>query len=103
MPLAEGVVSAIAKIPGTEGTILAGSIRRMRETVRDMDILTISDNTEAVVDAFTGMKFVKDVLASGSTKGSVILKEGMQADLRVVGPSPTARRSCTLRGRRRTT
>ena len=86
VPLAEGVVSAIAKIPGTEGTILAGSIRRMRETVRDMDILTISDNTEAVVDAFTGMKFVKDVLASGSTKGSVILKEGMQADLRVVGP-----------------
>ena len=86
VPLAEGVVSAIAKIPGTEGTILAGSIRRMRETVRDMDILTISDNTEAVVDAFTGMNFVKDVLASGSTKGSVILKEGMQADLRVVGP-----------------
>lgn len=86
VPLAEEIVSAIAKIPGTEGTILAGSIRRMRETVRDMDILTISDNTEAVVDAFTGMKFVKDVLASGSTKGSVILKEGMQADLRVVGP-----------------
>lgn len=86
VPLAEGVVSAVAKIPGTEGTILAGSIRRMRETVRDMDILTISDNTEAVVDVFTGMKFVKDVLASGSTKGSVILKEGMQADLRVVGP-----------------
>jgi len=86
VPLAEGVVSAIAKIPGTEGTILAGSIRRMRETVRDMDILTISDDTEAVVDAFSGMKFVKDVLASGSTKGSVILKEGMQADLRVVGP-----------------
>jgi len=54
--------------------------------VRDMDILTISDDTEAVVDAFTGMKFVKDVLASGGTKGSVILKEGMQADLRVVGP-----------------
>ena len=86
LPLAEGVVREIAKIPGTEGTILAGSIRRMRETVRDMDILTISDTTEAVVDAFTGMKFVKDVLASGSTKGSVILKEGMQADLRVVGP-----------------
>ncbi len=86
VPLAEGVVREIAKIPGTEGTILAGSIRRMRETVRDMDILTISDNTEAVVDAFTGMKFVKDVLASGGTKGSVILKEGMQADLRVVGP-----------------
>ncbi len=86
VPLAEGIVREIAKIPGTEGTILAGSIRRMRETVRDMDILTISDDTEAVVDAFTGMKFVKDVLASGGTKGSVILKEGMQADLRVVGP-----------------
>ena len=86
LPLAEEIVRDIAKIPGTEGTILAGSLRRMRETVRDMDILTISDNTETVVDAFTGMKFVKDVLASGSTKGSVMLREGMQADLRVVGP-----------------
>lgn len=86
VPLAESIVSEIEKIPGTEGTILAGSIRRMRETVRDMDILTIADKTEPVVDAFTGMKSVRDVLASGGTKGSVILKGGMQADLRVVGP-----------------
>jgi DNA polymerase (family 10) len=86
MPLAEEVVSEIAKIPGTEGTIIAGSLRRMRETIGDMDILTIADKTEPVVDAFTGMKIVKDVLASGGTKGSVILKGGMQADLRVVGP-----------------
>ncbi|MEW6143720.1 MAG: DNA polymerase/3'-5' exonuclease PolX [Thermodesulfobacteriota bacterium] len=86
MPLAEEVVREIAKIPGTEGTIIAGSLRRMRETIGDMDILTIADKTEPVVDAFTGMKSVKDVLASGGTKGSVILKGGMQADLRVVGP-----------------
>jgi DNA polymerase (family 10) len=86
LPLAEGMVSEISKIPGTEGTILAGSLRRRRETIRDMDILTISDDTESVVEAFTGLKSVKDVLASGNTKGSVILKEGMQADLRVVGP-----------------
>ncbi|MFI5323743.1 MAG: helix-hairpin-helix domain-containing protein, partial [Thermodesulfobacteriota bacterium] len=86
LPLAESVVGEISKIPGTEGTILAGSLRRMRETIRDMDILTISDDTDPVVEAFTRMKFVKDVFASGSTKGSVILKDGMQADLRVVGP-----------------
>jgi DNA polymerase (family 10) len=86
MPLAESIVSEIEKIPGTEGTILAGSLRRMRETIGDMDILTIADKTEPVVDAFTGMKSVRDVLASGGTKGSVILKGGMQADLRVVGP-----------------
>ncbi len=86
MPLAEEIVGDIAKIPGTEGTIIAGSLRRMRETIGDMDILTIADKTEPVVDAFTKMKFVKDVLASGGTKGSVILKGGMQADLRVVGP-----------------
>ena len=86
MPLAEEIVSGIGKIPGTEGTVLAGSLRRMRETIGDMDILTIADKTEPIVDAFTSMKSVKDVLASGSTKGSVILKGGMQADLRVVGP-----------------
>lgn len=86
LPIGESLVEAVSRIPRTEGAILAGSLRRMRETVKDIDVLTISDNPPEVVEAFTSLRPEKDVLASGSTKGSVILQEGIQADLRVVGP-----------------
>ena len=86
LPLAEEIKKQVESIKGTEGTIIAGSLRRMRETIKDIDILTISDDTEKTVKEFTKMPFVKEVLASGSTKGSVITKDGMQVDLRVVGP-----------------
>jgi len=90
LPLSGLIVAEVEKIPGTEGTVVAGSLRRFRETVKDIDILTISDNTEETVKAFTEMPFVRDILASGNTKGSVIAGEGLQAgiqvDLRVVGP-----------------
>lgn len=86
LPLAEQIKKHVESIIGTEGTIIAGSLRRMRETIKDIDILTISDDTEKTVKEFTEMPFVTDVLASGSTKGSVITKDGIQVDLRVVGP-----------------
>ena len=86
LPLAESIKKEVEGIKGTEGTIIAGSIRRMRETIKDIDILTISDDTEKTVKEFTELPFVKEVLASGSTKGSVITKDGIQVDLRVVGP-----------------
>lgn len=86
LPLGESLAAAVSRIPGTEGTILAGSLRRMRETVKDIDVLTISDNPPEVIEAFTSLRPEKDVLASGGTKGSVILQGGIQADLRVVGP-----------------
>ncbi len=86
LPLAEEIKKQVESIKGTEKTIIAGSLRRMRETIKDIDILTISDDTEKTVKEFTKMPFVKEVLASGSTKGSVITKDGIQVDLRVVGP-----------------
>jgi len=86
LPLAEAIKKEVEGIKGTEGTIIAGSIRRMRETIKDIDILTISDDTQRTVREFTELPFVKEVLASGSTKGSVITKDGIQVDLRVVGP-----------------
>ncbi len=86
LPLAEKIKKEVEKIKGTEGTIIAGSIRRMRETIKDIDILTISDNTEITVKEFTELPFVKEILAAGETKGSVITNDGIQVDLRVVGP-----------------
>lgn len=86
LPLAEGIIYEISKIPGTEGTVAAGSLKRMRETVGDIDILTMAEDGERVVKAFTKFPFVKEVLAAGDTKGSVILENGIQVDLRVVEP-----------------
>jgi DNA polymerase (family 10) len=86
LPLAEEIIFEISKISGVEGTISAGSLRRMRETVGDVDILTMAKNGEQVIKAFTKLSPVKEVLAAGDTKGSVILTNGMQVDLRVVEP-----------------
>ncbi len=86
MAIAEVIVARIEALGGTEGTVCAGSIRRMKETVGDIDILTMADDTEAVVEEFTKMPFVQSVLASGSTKGSVITTDGIQVDLRVMPP-----------------
>jgi DNA polymerase (family X) len=86
LPIAEEIVNEVNKIPGAEKTIFAGSLRRMRENIGDIDILTQSDDGKRVIESFTKMPFVKDTLASGDTKGSVISRNGIQVDLRVVGP-----------------
>ncbi len=86
LPLAEEIVREIGKIPGAKGTTLAGSVRRMRETVGDIDILTMARDGRQLVEAFTRLPFVKEVLAKGDTKGSVVLENGIQVDLRVTEP-----------------
>ncbi len=63
---------------------VAGSFRRGRETVGDLDFLAVSPQPEKVMDKFTTMKDVKDILAKGVTKSSIRLSNGMQIDLRVV-------------------
>ena len=63
---------------------IAGSIRRKRPTIGDIDLLITSKNPEKVIDFFAKMDEVERVLAKGPTKSSVRLKEGIQADLRVV-------------------
>jgi DNA polymerase (family 10) len=63
---------------------VAGSLRRMKDTVRDIDILIISGKPSLVMEKFTSLAFVKETLAKGDTKSSVISKENMQVDLRVV-------------------
>ncbi len=63
---------------------VAGSLRRMKEEVGDIDILAVSDKPDAVMDAFVRGPQVKQVLAYGPTKLSVLTSENVQADLRVV-------------------
>ncbi|MEM3399807.1 MAG: DNA polymerase/3'-5' exonuclease PolX [Candidatus Micrarchaeia archaeon] len=63
---------------------LAGSIRRRKETVGDIDILAVSENPEKIMEAFVSFPEVMNIIGKGQTKSSVLLKSGMNADLRVV-------------------
>jgi len=63
---------------------ISGSIRRMKETARDIDILAISTNPTKVMNFFTTLSDVKTILAKGQTKSAVILNNGLQADIRVL-------------------
>ena len=65
----------------------AGSLRRKKETVRDIDILASSKNPKKVMDRFTKLPDIKEVLAKGATKSSVVTKDGIQVDLRVIEES----------------
>jgi DNA polymerase (family 10) len=66
------------------GGVVAGSFRRMRDTVGDIDILVASDEPQKPTRRFVGYPEVREVLASGATRSSVRLASGLQADLRVV-------------------
>ena len=63
---------------------IAGSIRRWKDTIKDIDILATSENPKEVMDIFVHLPHVKEVLMHGPTKSSVIIFEGLQVDLRVV-------------------
>jgi DNA polymerase (family X) len=84
LPLAEDIVRRVRENAPVDRIAVAGSIRRMKETVKDIDILTTSKKPEAVMDAFVKLPHVSRVLAQGPTKSSVITEEGIQVDLRVV-------------------
>ena len=70
--------------PAAEEVDVAGSFRRRRETVGDVDLLIASGRPAAVADAFVTSPDVKQVLARGETKCSVVLRSGLQVDLRIV-------------------
>lgn len=84
--LAGGITSALAKMPEVKDIVPAGSLRRMKETVRDIDILVTSASPKIVSDAFVKLPMVKDVTAHGDTKVSILTADGVQADMRVVEP-----------------
>ena len=81
---AEALQSFLQVIPGVAQVAVAGSFRRMRETVGDLDILVTATEPDAVMRHFTAYDKVAEVLSAGSTRASVVLKCGLQVDLRVV-------------------
>ena len=86
LPLAHRLREALAALKEVRAIEVAGSIRRRRETIRDIDILVTSSRPAKVMKAFVGLPEVAGVLAHGETKSSIRHREGIQVDLRVVEP-----------------
>ncbi|MEU9384417.1 DNA polymerase/3'-5' exonuclease PolX [Streptomyces sp. NPDC048279] len=86
MDLAEGIVEALSAVTGCEKCTYAGSLRRFRETIGDIDILVAAEESAPIMRAFTGLPYVTEVIGQGGTKTSVRTSKGLNVDLRVVPP-----------------
>ncbi len=86
LSLAEEIIETLKKESPVENIAVAGSIRRRKETVKDIDILITSIQPEKVMKKVTELSLVEEVIAFGETKTSVRLKTGIQMDVRVVEP-----------------
>jgi DNA polymerase (family 10) len=84
LPLAEDIMTSLRLSSPIRSLTPAGSLRRFRETIGDVDLMGTADDGEAVIESFTGLPQVKEVLAKGRTKASVVSHRGLQVDLRVV-------------------
>ena len=83
---ADSLVRYLRDTPGVRQAVVAGSYRRMKETVGDLDILVTASGGAHVMDRFAAYDEVREVVSKGKTRASIILKSGIQVDLRVVPP-----------------
>jgi DNA polymerase (family 10) len=84
LPVVDEIIGALRPISGVRNLTAAGSLRRFRETVGDIDLMGTADNPKDVIDAFLALPHMAEVLARGSTKASAIVGGGLQVDLRMV-------------------
>ncbi|HUO05124.1 MAG TPA: DNA polymerase/3'-5' exonuclease PolX [Candidatus Binataceae bacterium] len=85
-PIVNALLTHMRKCRAATAIDVAGSFRRRRETVGDIDVLAASSKPQSVTEQLRAYGPVKEVLASGETKTSVVLADGLQVDLRVVAP-----------------
>ena len=96
--ISEGIITKLKKLKETKKIVVAGSLRRMKETVRDIDILVTSKRPERITKAFAGLPELSEITASGPTRSSAITKDGVQVDLRIVEPSSFGSALCYFTG-----
>ena len=87
LPTIRAIVKRLEAVPGVSQVTIAGSARRRRDTIGDADILAVAKGaktTDAIMDVFTAVPGVVNVIARGDTKSSIKLKSGLNVDLRVV-------------------
>ncbi len=84
LPIVDEISAGLKKLPGLKNLASAGSLRRFRETVGDIDLMGTADNATEVIQPFVSSPLVKEVLVSGTTRASVVVSGGLQVDLRIV-------------------
>ena len=84
LPVADSLMNGMKKVPGLKNLTPAGSLRRFRDTIGDIDLMGTADNPDEVIQAFTTLPQVREVLEKGTTKASVIVTDGLQVDLRLL-------------------
>lgn len=87
LPIAEHIVDVLDDVPGVERVAFAGSARRYRDDVGDLDVLVATDDPAPVTAALLELDLVASSSGSGDTKTSIVTHDGLQVDLRVVPPS----------------
>ena len=85
LSIARDMVTRLSSLPSVEKAQIAGSLRRKKEMVGDIDLLVVSNSHQQVTESFLKFPEIREVIAKGS-KTSVILELGIQVDLRVVKP-----------------
>ncbi|MGP4010836.1 DNA polymerase/3'-5' exonuclease PolX [Streptomyces sp. 4N124] len=86
MDLADDIVTELSQVTGCKRCTYAGSLRRVRETIGDIDILVAAKKAEPLMRAFTELPYVSEVIAHGEKKTSIRTTKGLSVDLRVVPP-----------------
>ena len=84
LPVVDEISARLKGLVGLKNLTPAGSLRRFRETIGDIDIMGTADNAKEVIQTFVTLPQVREVLASGTTKVSVVVSGGLQVDLRIV-------------------
>jgi DNA polymerase (family X) len=86
LPAVRAVVEVLREHPAAHQVSEAGSVRRLKERVRDLDIIATASNPKALIDYFTQLAWVEEIVAKGNTKATVVANDGLRFDLRVVPP-----------------
>ncbi|MEO8423504.1 MAG: DNA polymerase/3'-5' exonuclease PolX [Actinomycetota bacterium] len=84
LDVAEALLTELSALKQVRRAAYAGSLRRMRETIGDVDLLVASERAEPIMEAFVGLPSVSRVIAHGDTKSSILTDNALQVDLRVV-------------------
>jgi DNA polymerase (family X) len=97
-PIAQALVGHLRAARGVRQAVVAGSYRRRRDTVRDLDVLITGTDPAAATDRLLSFEEVEEVLAHGPTRSTVRLRSGLQVDLRVVGEESYGAALCYFTG-----
>ena len=97
-PVAQALVQHLRGARGVKRAVVAGSYRRRRESVRDLDVLVTATDPAAATERLLSFEDVEEVLAHGPTRSTVRLRSGMQVDLRVVGEESYGAALCYFTG-----